>query len=623
MDKVRRTPIRFGVFEVDLQSGELRKRGVKLKLPEQPFQALTMLLERPNEVVTRDEMQRSLWPEGTFVDFDRGLNKAINRLRDVLGDDADSPRFIETLPQRGYRFIAPVELAVFGLMAAPSVEPPHGASWRRRWLLIAMGMLLLVACPLALNLGGIRDRFLTPSAQSRIQSLAVLPLENLSGDPTQEYFADGITDEMITEIAKIASLRVISRTSVMPYKASRKPLQVIAKELGVDAVLEGTVLHAGQKVRITAQLIQARDDRHLWSEKYDRDLKDILAIQGEVAQAVAGQVRAKLTPEQRADFARSRPVNPQAYEAYLEGSFLRASSPQGLEKSVALFTKAIEIDPAYAQGYAGLATSYCALGIFGLRPSAEAYSKAKSAVRKALELDELSAEAHNALADIRKGYDWDWVGAEAEYKRALELNPSYAFARRWYAEFLSKMGRHEEAISEARRAREDDPVSGGNTVLAMVLYRARKYDEAQAVCRKVLELHADHATALWFLALSHEQQGKLPEAIAELEKAMSASGGAPLYRALLGNAYGLSGKRAKALDTLDDLKTLSKRTYVSPLDFAVVHTGLGDRDSAFQWLEQAYRERAMRIQELNSPMFDSLRPDPRFEDLIRRIGLPR
>jgi TolB-like protein/DNA-binding winged helix-turn-helix (wHTH) protein/Tfp pilus assembly protein PilF len=608
--------VRFGAFEVDLRSGELHKQGLKIKLQEQPFQILAMLLERPGEVLTREEVCQKLWARDTFVDFDHSLGTAIKKLRQALGDDAETPRYIETLPRRGYRFIAPVETAGADLRV--------GASLRKWWLLASAGVLLAIPLlSIGLNVGRMRDRLLSLHAPPRIESLAVLPLENLSGDPAQDYFADGMTDELITEVAWISSLRVISRTSIMQYKGVHKPLAVIASELGVDAVVEGTVVRSGQKVRITAQLIRARDDRHLWSGKYERDLGDIVTLQGEVAQAIAGQVQIKLTPQEHTSLARARPVRPQVYEAYLKGSyFLNKLTEAGLYKSIEFFSQAVELDPAYAQGYAGLSQSYVYLGIFGLRPSGEVYPKARAAAMKALQLDETVAEAHNTLADVKKGYDWDWVAAETEYKRALELNPSYSRAHSWYADYLSKMGRPGEAIAEAERARELDPISvTSNTLLGIILYRARRYDEAIRACQKALELDPSHPNALWFQALAHEQKGELPEAIAKLKKTVSLSD-APLYRALLANVYARAGERAKALSVLDELKALSQQRYVSPLDIAVVYTGLGDRNSAFQWLERAYQERTMRIQELPDPIFDSLRSDPHFQDLMRRIGLP-
>jgi TolB-like protein len=368
------------------------------------------------------------------VDFDSGLNRAMNRLREALGDSADRPRFVETLPGRGYRFIAPVERAGVGSGVAPSEQP-------------------------------------------RIESLAVLPLENLSADAAQDYFADGMTEELITEIARISSLRVISRTSIMQYKGARKSLRVIATELGVDAILEGTVLHSGARVRITTQLIRARDDRYLWGEKYERTLGDILILQGEVARAIADQLQIKLTPQEHNRLSQTRSVVPEAYEAYLRGIFFRNKwTEEGLFKSIELFTEANRLDPMFARGYAGLSNCYCALGILGSLPAVEVYPKAKVLALKALELDETVAEAHNSLADVRKGFDWDWAAAQTEYKRALELNPSDCTAHMWYADWLSKMGCHVEAIAEAGLARALSPVSVDcGSFLGLMLYRSRRY----------------------------------------------------------------------------------------------------------------------------------------------------
>jgi TolB-like protein/DNA-binding winged helix-turn-helix (wHTH) protein/Flp pilus assembly protein TadD len=616
-------PVRFGIFEV--HAGELRRSGAKIKLQEQPLQILLMLLERPGEVVAREELQKRLWPADTFVDFDRGLNRAVNKLREALGDDSENPRYVETLARRGYRFIGPVEppKSHDSLPAGGAGRP--GKSHQKRWMIaasVAIATLLLLS--LGFNAGGIRDRLLGRGARPRIESLAVLPLQNLSSDPAQEYFADGMTDGLITEVARIGSLRVISRTSIMQYKRAHKPLPLIARELGVDAVVEGTITYAGQKVRITAQLIRASDDRHLWSEKYERDLGDALKLQGEVAQAIAEQIQIKLTSREHRTLLRERHVEPRAYEAYVEGSYFGSKvSEDSLNKSVALMAQAIQIDPNYAQGYAGLSHSYYVMGMLGFQPAEGAYSKAKTAARKALELDESLAEAHNTLAEVKRGYYWDWAGAESEFRRALQLSPNYSLAHSGYASVLSNMGRHEEAIVEARRSRELDPVSvSSNTALGRILFRARKYDDSIKACRKAVELDPNDASPLWWMALSHERKGELAEAIVELEKAVALSGAGTLSRGLLANAYALLGEKKKALSTIEEFRELSKRKYVSPVDIAIVYAGLGDRNSAFLWLEKAYQEHTMRIQELPEPLFDTLRSDQRYRDLMRRLGLP-
>jgi tetratricopeptide (TPR) repeat protein len=409
----------------------------------------------------------------------------------------------------------------------------------------------------------------------------------------------------------------------MQYKGTHKSLPVIAKELGVDALVEGSVVRMGDQVRVTAQLIDARDDRHIWSESYQRNVVDVLTLQSEVAQTIADQVRVKLTSEQHASLARVHRVNTQSLEAYLKGSFFLNQGMGSLDKSIEYFSEAIQLDPANAQAYSGISQSYLLLGIFGLRPSREVYPKARAAARKAIEIDATSADAHGVLAEIAKGFDWDWAAAESEYKRALELNPSSFLTHAWYADYLSMMERHDEAIAELGRSHDLDPVSVVNEAFfGFLYYRARRYDEAIAVCRKTLELAPNYPNANWFMALALEKEGRVPEAIASLQSAVSHSR-APLFKALLGHAYGLAGERAKALSILAEIEVLSKQQYVSPLDFAIVYTGLGDREMAFQWLETAYSQRVARIQELNEPHFDSLRGDPRFDDLLRRIGIPR
>ena len=610
--------VRFGIFEVDLASGELRKQGVKIKLQEQPYQVLLALIERPREILTREELQKRLWPADPVADLDRGLNKAINRLREALGDDADNPRFIETLPQRGYRFVAPVENAPIESRSAPPVPETQTVPrlvQRRGLLLAAAGF---IAAPL-LAVGYYRFR----SPSRRLESLAVLPLENLSGDPAQEYFSDGMTDELIGEIARIGSLRVISRTSVMRYKGgARKSLPEIARELNVDAILEGTVVQSGGRVRITAQLIRASDDRHLWSEKYERDLTDILALQGEVARAVASEIHVKLTPREQISLTRTRAVNPEAYEAFLKGNFLLHRGIPNAVKSIGFFTEAIRLDPLHAESHAGLAQALCYIGIYGLRPSSETHPEARRAALKALELDESNASAHNVLADVKKAYDWDLAGAETEYRRALQLNPSHLMTRLWYAECLARMKRYDEALAESERALALDPVSPLSlNARAMLFFRARRFDEAIHASQQALELDPFFITAFWWQGLSYAANRDFSKSIACLTRA-AALGDGPLFRALLGHVYGRAGERTKALRTIEELTALSKQRYVTPVDFAVVYAGLGDVDLTFHWLEKAYQTRATRVHELPSMYFDSFRSDPRYSDLMKRVGLP-
>ncbi len=486
---------------------------------------------------------------------------------------------------------------------------------RRRWLAIGGGL-----AGVASLVAGFR---LLRPASRRIESIAVLPLENLSGNPAQEYFSDGMTDELIGEIARIGSLRVISRTSIMQYKGgARKSLPAIARELNVDAIVEGTVSQSGQKVRITAQLIRAQDDRHLWSEKYERDLADVLAMQGEVARAIASQIRIKLTAGEQSSLTRTRKVNPEAYDAFLKGNFFLHQGIRGTGRSMEFFRRAIELDPLQAEAYAGLAQALCFAGIFGLCPATETFPAARLAAAKALELDESNAGAHNALADVKKGYDWDLAGAEAEYRRALQLNPSHLLTRWWYAECLTRMGRYDESIAESGRALALDPVSPGTfTVRAMLFFRARRYDEAIRESRQALDLDPNFINALWWQGMSYAGKRDFPKSIAGLTRAVGMNDG-PLFRALLGHVYGLAGDRAKALGMLEEVTRLAKHRYVSPVDFAVIHAGLGAADSTFHWLEKAYQSRATRFGELGSMYFDGLRSDPRYADLMRRLAHP-
>ncbi len=451
----------------------------------------------------------------------------------------------------------------------------------------------------------------------------MLPLENLSGNTAQDYFSDGMTDELIGEIARIGSLRVISRTSSMRYKGgARKLLPQIARELNVDAILEGTVVQSGQRVRITVRLIRAQDDRHVFSEQYEGDLTDILALQGDVARAIARQVEIKLTPGEQTSLTRTGPVKPEAYEAYLKGEFFLQKSLPGILKSIEFFKQAIELDPRFAGAHSGLAEALCYAGIFQFRPSAETYPEVRVAALKALELDPSSAGAHNALADVKQGYDWNLPAAEAEFKRALQLNPSHLQTRLWYAEHLTRARRYGDAIAESGRAVALDPVSPHSlSNRAMIFFRARRFDEAIRAGQQALDLDPHFVNALWWQGLAYAGKGDYPKSIACLTKGRGMNDG-PVFRALLGHVYGRAGDRAQAGTMLEELTMLSQQRYVSPANFAVIYAGLGDADSTFRWLEKAYQTRACQVLELASMMFDSVRSDPRYSDLMKRVGLP-
>jgi TolB-like protein/DNA-binding winged helix-turn-helix (wHTH) protein/Flp pilus assembly protein TadD len=630
--------LRFGVFELDLRAGELRKHGLRVRLQEQPFQVLTALLERPGEVVTREEIQKRLWPADTFVDFDHGLNKTINKIREALGDSAESPRFVETVARRGYRFLAEVKV----VDAAPdhsselATQPEPRAETRERpdpavkpstpkpgplSLRLKISTFIVLLMTISLATWKI-DSWKHPSPV--IRSLAVLPLESLSNDASQDYFADGMTDELISDLGQISALRVISRTSVMAYKRARKPLPQIARELDVDAVVEGTVLRSGDQVRITAQLIEAATDKHLWSQSYEGQLRDTLALQNQVAQAIADQIRINLNSQERAALKSVRIVNPQAYESYLKGRyFWNKRTADGLKVALAYFNQAIDEDPKYAQAYSGLADTYALLGDwqYAVMTSKEALPKAKAAATKALELDSTLGEAHNSLAFCLDGFDWDFPSAGKEFQRALELNPGYATAHHWYAWHLSLLGRYDEAIAEMRKAENLDPLSLIiNTDLAELLLLAHSYDESISQSLKTIEMDPNFALAHNQLGQAYLQKQMQDEAITELQKAVQLSAGSPTCLANLARAYAASGKKSEAAKLLTDLKKRSSPGYSHASEIAVVYAALGDKNQAITWLETGYEER-FNPGVLLRPGFDPLRSDPRFQELVRRIGL--
>jgi len=457
-----------------------------------------------------------------------------------------------------------------------------------------------------------------------LNSIAVLPLENLSGDPAQEYFADGMTEALIADLAQISALRVISRTSVMQYKGANKPLPEIAKALNVDAVVEGSVQRVGERVKITAQLIEAATDRHLWAKSYERELRDILALQSEVARAIANEIQIKLTPQEQTRLTNTRQVNPEAHQAYLKGRFYwNKFTAEGFKKSIDYFHQALEKDPAYALAYAGLADAYNILAVASHLPPKEVMPKAKAAAIKALELDETLAEAHVSLGIFKLFYDWDWMGAEREFKRAIELNPNNPDAHHFYGHYLEAMGQMDEAIAVTKRALELDPLSLSiNAELGFAYYWSRQYDEAIAQYRKTLEMDPNFVFASWAIGQAYEQKGMYEAAIAELNKARPLSGDWQCIVAELGCAYARSGQKTKAQQVLDELKARAMREFIDPGLIAFIYIDLGETDQAFTWLEKVYEERSSWIAFLQvEPKFDRLRSDPRFSALLKKVGL--
>ena len=567
-----RGTVRFGAFEVNRQAGELRKQGAKIRLQEQPFQILQMLLEHPGEVVTRDELQKKIWPADTFVDFEQGLYNAIKRLREALGDSPETPRYIETLPRKGYRFIGSIEAS------AP-----------------------------------------------RVESLAVLPLGNLSRDPEQEYFAEGLTEALINTLARIGELRVVSRTSVMQYKGVRKSLRDIARELQVDSVVEGTVQRSGERLRISAQLLHAPTDTHLWAESYDRDLRDVLALQAELAKAIAREVQVKLTPQEQAHFAHVHPVNPEAFEAYLKGRYQwNRRSREGFGKAVQFFQQAIASDPAYAAAYAGLADCLSILALWSLVPPNEGCGKAKRLALQALQLDPGLAEAHASLAFATVHYDYDFLAVEREFERSLELSPRYAIAHHNFGWCLAMMGRYEEACTELKRAIRLDPCSSVFRFgLGVVYNRARRHDQASEQFEKAIELDPNSPQGHWGLGLTYLNNRMYEPAIAEQRKGLELSQEATIGVAFLGEAYAAAGCENEAQKILEQLKEPSKHRYVTPYLVGRVYAALVKKEDAFRWLETGYRGRdAWMVSLKTEPQFDDLRSDPRFQDLLRRMNFP-
>jgi TolB-like protein/DNA-binding winged helix-turn-helix (wHTH) protein/Flp pilus assembly protein TadD len=609
----------------------MRKAGVKIRIQQQPMKLLQILLERPGEIVTREELRKRIWADENFGDFDQAVNIAVAKLRSAFGDSAESPRYIETLPKRGYRFIAAVSVVDTPAHANPPESaaedttgigpglPGQGVAltvahkpWprtTRRAVVVAIVVLSLAILAVWLFRSWVRP-------PAGIRSIAVLPLDNLSGDASQDYFSDGMTDELITDLAKIKALRVISRTSVMGYKGTHLPLPEIARKLNVEAVVEGSVLRVGDQVRITAQLIQLPADKQLWAESYEGNLSDTLALQNNVARAIVEQIRIEVTPQEQAALKSVKTIAPAAYEDYLKGRYFWSKrTADGLKKAVDYFNQAIAWEPGYAAAYSGLADTYALLGDwqYGGMPTKEAVPRAKAAALKALELEDTLGEAHNSLGFCLDGFDWNFDAADREFRRAIELNPGYAPAHHWYAWHLALLGHNDGALGEMRKAANLDPLSLNiNSDLAELLLIAHFPDESIQQSRKTIDMDPAFPTAHNQLAQGYLAKHMYEEAITELQKAIQLSGDSPIFVANLARAYVGTNRKADAAELLNDLKRSSVPGYPLAAEIAMVYTALGDKDQAMTWLEKAYEER-FNPGVLLRPCFDPLRSDPRFQ----------
>ena len=615
----------FGQFELDLRSYELKREGRPLRLEKIPMELLIFLVEHHGELITREQIIERLWGKQVFLDTEQGINTAIRKVRQVLQDDPEEPQFLETVVGKGYRFVGNVVVKESPQSRGDLPLPPGSGiapSRARRIWLLGTATALLVSGVVLWAVWYRIGRAAKPRITTSFRSIAVLPLENLSGDPSQEYFADGITDALITQLAKLHGLRVISRTSIMQYKTVRRSLPDIARDLSVDAVVEGSVSRSGNRVRVTAQLVDARVDRHIWAEEYDRDLRDVLSLQSEIAHDIAEQVRANISSEEPLLMARVGTIEPAAYESYLRGrSFWNQRTSAGLKQAIAHFQHAIELDPGYAEAYSGLADTYTALGYTSYWAPRDSFPKAKELANRALQIDSSLAEARASLAYVKLYYDWDWKGGEEEFQKAIAVNPNYATAHHWYSVLLTARGHHEEASIEIHRAHDLDPLSVPvNTDIGFELYYARRYDEAITQLRSVLQASPKFPLAHLWLGRAYEQKGMYPEAITEFEQAGTALKDWPVIIAAAGHAYGRWGHKSEATVALHRMNELTKEEYVTPYGVALIFAGLNDKEQAMKWLQNAYEDRSHWLVWLNlDPRFDNVRSDPRFQELLQRM----
>ena len=630
----------FADFTLDLLARELLRNGSRVRLQDQPFQILVILTQRAGEVVTRQDLRSHLWPADTFVDFDNSLNAAMAKIREALGDSSEAPRFIETLPRRGYRFIGgvtakeePSDGQASGILAVPSggrkvPSPSLGFAVERHrirelWVFAAAGLALVALAVLVVSL-----RSSKPKPTGPIDSVAVLPFVNASTETNLDYLSDGITEGIINSLAGLPNLRVIARTSVFRYKGHHFDPKKVARELDVRAIVTGTVVQHGDGISVTAELVDIIDDRQLWGQQYTRKLADLAGIQGEIASEISDRLRLRLSEQAKEHLLRPYPPDPEAYRLYLKGRyFWNTGTPDGLKKAVEHFQEAIAKDPGYAPAYAGLAECYNDLGALLFEVPKEVMPKAKAAAMKALEIDEGLAEAHGALGWAEWSWSWDRVAAEREFNRAIILNPNSSVAHHRYGIFLSHLGRFREGVTEGKRARDLDPLSP--MILAFLAYDymgGGQYDQAISELRSALALDPSlgmvQTTIPWVYALQgrHAQALAVCQALPKQALAVTGENQGPA----LGVAwvYAVAGRKAEAERLLNAFKQLSAREYVDPYSIAEVYAGLGDKDRTFEWLERAYREHSVAMVWLKAdPFWEKVRSDPRYEDLLRRVGL--
>jgi TolB-like protein/DNA-binding winged helix-turn-helix (wHTH) protein/Flp pilus assembly protein TadD len=608
------------------------------------MELLILLVERRGELVSRDEIAERLWGKGVFLDIEHSINTAVRKVRQALRDDPEKPRFVETVVGKGYRFAAPVtctnggpsqpaqasQLSPAGVVSSAEAEAANDKDVESRKspvrlaaTLGVLAVLVLGAIALLMNRGGHAKN----ASEPPITSIAVLPLKNLSGSPEQEYFVDGMTEELIGRLANIHGLRVISRTSAMRFKDTRQPIPEIAKALHVDALLEGSVIREGDRVRVNAQLIRGATDEHIWAEEYQREYRNILTLQEELAKTIAQKIKISLTPEEQAVLSTAVPVDPEVHESYLKGRYyLNQRTEDALKKSVGYFQQSIDKDPKYALGYCGLADAYALLGFRGRIPSQQTLAQAKAAALKAIRLDGTLADPHASLAFLAETHEWDWATAEREYKRALELNRNDARTHNWYAGYLTYVGRLDEAIEEAKRARELDPLSLPiNNALAGRQLVAGHYREALQQVQATLDLDSHFAPAHQTLGWAYLNTGKKQEAVAEFQQAVALSGNDDADFMLdLGFVYAVTGNRDEARRILTKLKELNQLGLAPSGSVGILYGALGDVDRAFTWLDKAYQERDPELTYLKVPnrRFEPLRQDARFAQLIHRMGFP-